>query len=143
MSESKTVKKVLLYAVYGSLRHGLGNHRVIEDAKYLGEDVTPPEYNMYSLGAFPGVTQGGDTSITLEIYKVENPEIEYALDRLEGYAGKNNPRNFYNKELINTSYGLAYIYFLNDKDYKPTTIVESGDWVEYLKDRKIEQRQPM
>lgn len=119
-----------LYAVYGSLRKGLGNHSVLGNAPLVGTIKTKPEYTMYSLGGFPGVVKGGNTSITLEIYEVKNETIEENLDWLEGYNEPNDPYNFYNKEKIDTELGEAYIYFIND-DVKDRQIVDSGDWYEF------------
>ncbi len=121
-----------LYAVYGSLRKGLGNHGTLGNAPMVGVTKTDPEFTMVSLGGFPGVVKGGNTSITLEVYEVKNPTIEQNLDWLEGYEGPNNEYNFYNKELINTEFGKAYIYYLND-DVSNDPIVESGDWYEFKK----------
>lgn len=119
-----------LYAVYGSLRKGLGNHTTLGNAPMVGVTKTNPEFTMVNLGGFPGVVKGGVTSITLEVYKVTNSTIEQNLDWLEGYEGPNNENNFYNKELIDTEFGKAYIYYLNS-DIEGDPIVESGDWYEF------------
>lgn len=120
-----------LYAVYGSLRKGLGNHRILRDSKLLGEYSTPPLFTMYSLGGFPGVIEKGETSVTLEVYKVEDEGIEDRLDVLEGYHGKHYGANLYNKEIISTPYGDAFIYYFN-RENLPYPIVASGDWKKYL-----------
>lgn len=110
-------------AVYGSLRQGFGNHVLLEDEEnvfFCGEDDTAPEYTMRSLGGFPGIYEGGDTSIKIEVYTVSN-KVFQRLDMLEGY-----PR-FYDRKMIDTKYGQAWIYFL--KDYgNDRPVVESGDW---------------
>jgi len=61
-----TIDRKLCF-VYGSLLSGgegkkeeaLGNHRIIADAKFLGEHVTKPVFTLISLGAFPGVVENG------------------------------------------------------------------------------------
>ena len=122
--------KKRLYAVYGSLRKGLGNHRVLGNSKFVGEHTTDPNYTMYSLSAFPGVVKGGSTPIKLEIYEAPDDATEARLDMLEGYHGPDNPRNFYNKEVIETPYGEAFIYYINT-DMGGGQVVESGDWTEF------------
>jgi len=39
----------ILVAVYGSLRQNMGNHRLLENANYLGEFKTEPVFSLYSL----------------------------------------------------------------------------------------------
>jgi len=111
-----------LVAVYGSLREGLHNHRLLEDSDYLGLDWTDPDYTMLSLGSFPGIVEGGETAIKIEVYQV-NQDTFTNLDRLEGYP------NFYNRKKIETKFGDAWIYFLEGREYS-TTYVPSGDWKE-------------
>lgn len=114
------VKKVF---VYGSLKEGFGNHRVMErsNGRYIGVHHTDAEYTMVSLHSFPGVVLGGDTSIKGEVYEVDHLTH---LDRLEGYP------SFYNRKIIYTEYGPAWMYFLADRhqnidQYKKVT---SGEW---------------
>lgn len=70
--------------VYGTLKQGFGNHRVMERAKssLIGTFKTLPEFTMLHLGGFPGIIDGGHTAITGELWEVE--EIE-GLDALEGH----------------------------------------------------------
>lgn len=123
-----------LYAVYGSLRCGLGNHRVIEDAKYVGTTQSSPNYTMVSFGSFPALVRKGDTSVVLEVYEVNDPLMKQRLDMLEGYHGKNDPNNFYNKVTISTEFGDAFLYEINE-DSPSGDVVESGDWLKYLQEK--------
>jgi len=127
----------ILVAVYGSLRKNLGNHSLIEDSKYLGEEWTEDGYTMISLSAFPGVYEdesGG--KVKIEIYEVDSYTAA-RLDMLEGYSGEDSSRNFYNKKIIETSHGPTYIYFINDSYRGRNNIVEGGDWTEfYMNERK-------
>jgi gamma-glutamylcyclotransferase (GGCT)/AIG2-like uncharacterized protein YtfP len=112
----------VLVAVYGSLRKGMGNHGLLErnDAQLLStERVTG--WNMYSLGGFPYI-EPGDGVITIEVYAVPITAMQ-PLDRLEGYP------SFYNRKLITTSKGDAWVYYI--EDYDSSTPVPNGDWVAY------------
>lgn len=118
-----------LVAVYGSLRKGLSNHRLLEQADFLGYTQTTG-FKMYSLGGFPFITheQANEQDIiTIEVYAVTQEEMR-RLDGLEGYP------SFYNRELIDTPYGKAWIYFIDgERDGYPS--VTDGDWFKYYTSR--------
>lgn len=122
-----------LIAVYGSLRGGLGNHRLIANSTYVGTCETEAEYSLYDLGYYPGLKKNGNTAVTIEIYEVDNA-IANSVDRLEGYS-PDRESTFYDKEFIDTPFGKAGIYI-----YVPSVredhLVESGDWKSYLEERK-------
>ena len=109
-------------AVYGSLKHGHGNNRLLSESEFKGRGVTLPEYTMYSMGGFPCITEGGDTPIHIEVYEVDDRTFE-RLDFLEGY-----PR-FYNRKEIETTYGTAWIYYIQDETYLGNlNKVGNGQW---------------
>ena len=113
--------------VYGSLLSGLHNHSLIANGELLGEHETDPEFTMFSLRAFPGVVHRGSTKIKGEVYEV-NKQTFKALDSLEGYP------SFYNRELINTPYGEAWIYLINDSYEFNREVVDDGDWRRYYQE---------
>jgi gamma-glutamylcyclotransferase (GGCT)/AIG2-like uncharacterized protein YtfP len=121
------------YAVYGTLRKGFGNNRLLQNSIYLGECKSSPNYKMYSLGGFPGVTKEGNNAITLEVFEVNSELIESNLDMLEGYHKDTPQYNLYNKEKIHTPFGEAFIYIFADKErLQNYPEVKSGDWKIYL-----------
>ncbi len=109
-----------LVAVYGSLRKGFGNHEYfLSNSEFVGDDFTPPTFDMFSLGGFPCITPGS-TAITVEVYRVDE-ETKGNLDSLEGVP------HFYHEQKIPTKYGEAGIYVITS----PTGMgakIESGDW---------------
>ena len=113
-------------AVYGSLRAGLHNHRLLQAAPCLGV-TTADGWDMYSMGGFPFITHGTGT-IKIEVYSVDPIEMA-RLDMLEGYP------SFYNRELIKTPYGDAWIYFIDGNDTTRYEPVPEGDWFRFYKDR--------
>lgn len=122
-----------LVAVYGSLRQGFGNHRLLVGSKFLGDDDIYGGYKMYSLWGYPGVIKAdGNHRIKIEVYEVDDMTLQ-SLDRLEGFRGSQYKDNLYNRESINTKYGSTFIYFLNDYYGNEENLVENGDWSEYLK----------
>lgn len=120
-------------AVYGSLRRSLGNHSLISNSQFLGEFKTPPEYSLYSLGGFPGLKKEGQTSITMEVYEVDD-ETASRVDTLEGYS-EGRPATFYDKEDIETPWGTASVY-IYVPEVRPNSFVESGDWREFMEERR-------
>jgi gamma-glutamylcyclotransferase (GGCT)/AIG2-like uncharacterized protein YtfP len=119
-----------LFAVYGTLRQGFGNHRLLdnEHCEFLGKDITKPELTMISLGGFPGVLPKGSDSIVIEVYRVNSSQVEQQLNWLEGHKGKDHPSNFYNVTEIETKYGTANMYILDNEQYDGRQKVASGDW---------------
>ena len=121
--------------VYGSLRAGFGNHRLLKDSRYIGEAVTAPQYTMLHLGGFPGVVADGQTSIVGEVYEVDHDTLRL-LDRLEGHP------NFYARTPIevarvgNTDIDLgpeaidAEVYLLPQQWVEDgrNPIIAGGDW---------------
>ncbi len=127
-----------LISVYGSLRKNCGNHRLLENANYLGEFKTEPVFSLYSLGGYPGLKENGNTSVTMEVYEV-TPEEARRVDNLEGYTPGAKNNTFYDKIMIDTPYGKAgtYIYVPNTNRLE---LVESGDWCEFKNNQQLESR---
>lgn len=118
------MKKTLI-SVYGSLRQGMGNHRLLETSEYLGEFQTKPEFSLYNLGGYPGLKLNGNTSVTMEVYAVDD-FVAKRVDGLEGYT-PGEKAYFYDKIPIETPYGEASMYiYVNDIPQE--RLVESGDW---------------
>lgn len=117
-----------LVAVFGSLRTGLWNNPILESSQLLGITKTASVFTLKDLGSFPGLLHVGNTAVVVEVYEVDNEQTWARLDRLEGYP------NFYNRMIIETEFGYAWLYYnpLTDR-YLNTETVESGDWVEYKK----------
>jgi len=97
-------------AVYGTLKRGFGNHRVIAPGQFLGTDTTPG-FVMHSLGGFPGVVRG-DGTIHIEVYAVDDQTMG-SLDCLEGYRASDPLRGFYDRVQIDTRFGRAWLYVYN------------------------------
>ena len=50
------MSKTILF-VYGSLKRGRRNHRLIADQEYLGPAGTEPRYRIVDLGVYPGLIE--------------------------------------------------------------------------------------
>lgn len=121
----------VLIAVYGTLRMGEGNHRLLEGrAKYLGTFKTLPKFTMYGKNSgFPIVTPSGKTPITYELFEVSDNNTLSRLHSLEGFSGfMNHPKNWYDVTPIDTPHGQAYMY-IQDREFEGTqSIITTGDW---------------
>ncbi|MEI8631632.1 gamma-glutamylcyclotransferase [Vibrio sp. PP-XX7] len=80
---------------------------------------TAPEYAMYHLGQYPGLTLGTQ-SIAGEVYAVNEATLAH-LDELENIPIE------YRRETIETPFGTAWIYLYQDVT-KLTNQIISGDW---------------
>lgn len=113
-----------LVAVYGSLRAGLHNHRVLGDAPYVTMGSVKG-FTMHSLGAYPALVRG-DGEAVVELYDVACMK---ALDTLEGF-----PTYYTRKQVkVDTPDGavMAWVYYMKRK--LTDHVVEGGDWKKYLK----------
>jgi gamma-glutamylaminecyclotransferase len=113
-----------LVAVYGSLKQGFGNHRLLEKANFIGSGETPPIYEMRGEGrGYPGIFKG-DSRVQVEVYSVTHEELKN-LDSLEGHP------NFYRREvtdiLLDSGEKLpAFIYKLSES-YDMGAVVSAID----------------
>ena len=110
--------------VYGSLRRGQGNHKVIAGAAYLGTARTVQEFTLYDLGPFPALVPDGRTAVMGEVYEVDEALLA-RLDRFEGCPG------LYQRHAIMLADGaLAHAYVQRLDQVRGRAKIPSGDWVE-------------
>ena len=121
--------KKTLFAVYGSLKKGFHNHAYVRGAKLLGTYKTDPIYTLVSLGSYPAVKRGGNTSIEYELYETDNESIIKSVHNLEGYSGvRGSSRNWYDTDPIQTKFGEAEMFVMNKEAYPNALVVENGVW---------------
>ena len=107
--------------VYGTLKNGHGNHRLLATSKFLGRSYIEGRYKMLSLGGFPGLVASQslpEAHIVGEVYQVSE-DVFQALDYLEGH-----PR-FYERMKVPTQYKNAWAYFLPEA-YLERNYVDAG-----------------
>lgn len=132
-----------LVAVYGTLRPGNGNFsRILKPefdcgVEYVGK-TTVEGFRMVSLGGFPAIIPSDNKSdtVVVDVFSIpeDNRRVKLALDALEGYQDEEN--HWYNRVLIDTEYGEAYIYVFDSKEliglYGDREIVPNGDWNRFI-----------
>ncbi|MDX1286052.1 MAG: gamma-glutamylcyclotransferase family protein [Draconibacterium sp.] len=109
-----------LVFVYGSLKSGHHNHALLRNAEFVSNHITEPKFTLLDLGKYPAVLRQGTTSIHGEIYLVDQ-ETFRALDKLEAYP------DFYDRVLIPTEFGEAWMYTLVKKEHN-YPVIKSGNW---------------
>lgn len=120
----------VLFAVYGTLRKGNGNHVYVANAEFLGEMKTEPKFTMYGKNwGFPIVSTTGDTSLTVEVYKTKDEKVINGVNRLERYSGvRNHPQNWYDTVDIETPWGNANMFVMETERGTEKDIIVDGDW---------------
>jgi gamma-glutamylcyclotransferase (GGCT)/AIG2-like uncharacterized protein YtfP len=109
--------------VYGTLRAGQPNHRLLRAAQPLGAATTAAPFIMYDLGAFPAIVAGGTTPVVGELYEVSASTLQ-SLDRLEGY-----PRLYDRVEVSLTNGSRALVYTMHSRQVVDRPIITTGDWL--------------
>lgn len=107
MSDFTQLNKVF---VYGTLKTGgplRGLDKMSNQSVLLGKANTEyPDFDMIDLGSFPGVVSG-TKFIQGEVWEVDEDTF-HMLDQIEGFP------NFYDRKVVHTTEGKAWMYFLTD-----------------------------
>ena len=115
--------------VYGTLRRGFHNHRLLSTSEYLGTAKTAEKFTMFSRG-IPFVSRSKKLcQITGELYRVTDSVLS-SVDSLESYYPDSPESSWYQRQEIDliTSDGSqkrAYIYFNDNENGR---IITSGDF---------------
>jgi gamma-glutamylcyclotransferase (GGCT)/AIG2-like uncharacterized protein YtfP len=111
--------------VYGTLLSGEPNHRRLRGARLVAAARTEPRYTLVSLGPYPALIEGGATSVTGEVYDVDD-ELLGALDRFEGVP------TLYRRVVVHLLGGsVAQGYVLAGESGRKCRLIPGGDWREY------------
>lgn len=123
----------ILLVVYGTLRLNQGNwnHFLKNKSTYVGTFKTEPKYTMYGLkSGFPIVVPNGETSITCDVFSVNNPRVVASIHGLEGFRGCiGDASNWYDCQPIDTPFGKGYIYIQPNFTADRGHIIKNGDWL--------------
>ncbi len=117
-----------LVFVYGTLKKGFSNHRLLSGAEFVAAAQTLEKFAMYSTGTPIVLKEEAVSPIFGELYRVDE-KILAALDSLEGHP------DWYRREQVEvlvddgergTRMETAWLYFSLDKR---GTLVPSGKFV--------------
>lgn len=114
-------------AVYGTLREGYGNNRLLRNAEFV-DRVRCTNLLMYSSGIpYVQLFPNSERSVVLEIWRTTNNAQMLNMDQLEGHP------TWYQRTLLTMESGVrtyqAWCY-LNNLPPSNTTVVKSGDYAD-------------
>ena len=121
------MKNAFTYAFYGSLRRDMYNHEFYKsDLEYQFIERLSG-FRLYSLTRYPVAVKTGLTEdrITVEIFRITNPETENKIHQLEIGAG------YYLDETVVRGVNAGIFLFRDPQDYQ---LVSGGDWVKHLEE---------
>lgn len=112
--------------VYGTLKHGYGNHRLLQTATFLGVAASIADnYALYCNGSYPCLKEGNGP-VYGELYEVDDHTLK-ALDWLEGVDSGLYKRTQISVSVEDAYITTAYVYIYNH-DVDGYTKVDSGEW---------------
>ncbi len=122
-----------IVAVYGTLREGLTNHKLIAGCKRIGLGWLTG-FRMYNLGEYPGVIPTHDESgrIRVEWYDVPD-DVLVELDRLEEFDPDAVQTSLYLRKRVFSPYGQGWIYIYN-QPLSSAPYMEAGDWERFTRE---------
>lgn len=119
-------------AVYGSLRDGMYNHRLLENegAQLINKEIISVPFKMIPYSSFPALIPDKENhDVLMEIYAVDD-NVYRRVEILEGYP------TFYDKEAVVDSLGnIAEVYVIRDESERLQKRYENTesicDWEDY------------
>lgn len=121
-------------AVYGTLRRGCGNDRLLQGAPCRGV-FEVRNFRMYTEHAsFPYVHYSPAGVIQVEVYDVKDEAMALSLDRLEGYPYHYQRKivPYYDSCRNRSPSGTAWMYYVCDKPQSDDDYIKTGNWLDFL-----------
>lgn len=108
--------------VYGTLMRGGHHHDVLEGARFVGANVTVPEFDLVYIEYYPAMLRGGSTAVVGEVFEVDATMLQH-LDALEEVP------DYYLRERVRLSDGSeADSYVMPRARAANATPIFSGDF---------------
>ena len=98
-------------AVYGTLKRGMVNHKLLSDSVFIGDDHLA-NVVLYDLDEFPAAKIEPSDGIHVEVYEVSQKALSM-LDALEEVDHEYPEKGLYRRAQCSTRFGIAWIYLYN------------------------------
>lgn len=124
-----------LVGVYGTLRRGGHNHRLlaVDGARFVGADQIAG-FTLYSNHAFPYAlpSEGAHAGIVVEVYAVDQ-RVLASLDLLEGFSPERPNDSLYLRTSVTTAAGRDVMLYTPPRSAHAAIRAEchhiGGDWM--------------
>jgi len=126
MIEAGSKNETQLLAVYGSLKRGLHNAHWMRGCRFVGEDSLQ-SIVLYDLGPYPGARLGNSDGVAVEIYAVSEQQLRH-IDLLEDYKAAAPATGLYDRVLLSTCFGDAWVYIYN-RAVDGFPVIRLGAWL--------------
>lgn len=118
----------MMLFVYGTLRTGGSNHHLLASggAALAGVARTLAVHELFDLGAYPGMVAGGHTSVTGEVYVID----ERLRERLDAFEG--HPRLFRRETILLEDQRPVQTYLFVEANLARNLRarrIDCGDWM--------------
>ncbi|MBN9121541.1 MAG: gamma-glutamylcyclotransferase [Planctomycetes bacterium] len=102
------IARTILF-VYGTLRRGERNHRLLAGQEFIGEAVTAPRYRVFDLGPHPGLARDEQNGLAVhgELFAVG----ECCLAELDDFEEVPGP--FVREPIEIDGYEQVWAYYMN------------------------------
>ncbi|SDO20807.1 gamma-glutamylcyclotransferase family protein [Vreelandella arcis] len=119
------VATTALVAVYGTLKRGLNNAHWLSTATWLGSDINTA-LTLYDIGPYPGAKWQASRGIVVEVYRVTASQLAQ-LDALEDHRHHDPEQGEYQRQLLTTQFGTAWVYLYNPS-VEGRVMITQGGW---------------
>lgn len=119
-----------LVFVYGTLRRGSAGSMSVRfpDSKFIADAKVSG--SLYDLGAYPGLILNESNSLVAgEVYEVDDE----TLNKLDDFEASSNYLRKQFEVSLATHTRLCWIYEPDPEFYSLSTLITSGDWIEYAR----------
>jgi gamma-glutamylcyclotransferase (GGCT)/AIG2-like uncharacterized protein YtfP len=102
----------MLLFVYGTLKRGERNHRLLAGQRFVGPAVTAPGFRLFDLGPYPGMVRAAGGVVRGELFDVSEPCL-VELDEFEGVP------TLFDRAVVELSDGTAAAAYLYARPFPP------------------------
>lgn len=114
--------------VYGTLRYGMGAHRMLRDSEYLGVTETEDGFALMDMGSCPAMVPAAAGRVRGEVYLVD-PATLADLDRYESH-----PRLYRRTPIGVEDFGVVAAYVWVGRALSGDVVL-GGDWTRLMRQR--------